>query len=178
MDASLQIDLDRSGMTELIYGSLSDCGEFFLLEKEAAHKQEQALNCSTWGDYAQLAGLEWRTFVDEWEESLQRAVGGKVRPDTPMDFQAVKGIYYVGDLIRDPCILAYEIVSSQINYREYPILDKHLNVKAGLPWPNVYAITATEVEALDYLEVTLCEESNSVFSIGKNETLVRKSYGF
>ena len=43
-------------MPELIYGRIPNHNEYSLLEKETAHKQKQALDCSTWGEYVQLAG--------------------------------------------------------------------------------------------------------------------------
>lgn len=163
-------------MPELIYGRIPNHNKYSLLEKETAHKQKQALGCSTWGEYVQLAGLEWDTFVDEWSESLSKLVNGEVSPDTPIDLREIKGQYFIGDLIRDPRVVAREMLPMEIDYSEDPVLAEHLNIEGGSPGPNVSVVTSTVADAFEHLETVLHRKGHGGFSIEQDEALVRDAY--
>lgn len=163
-------------MPELIYGRIPGHNEHSLLEKETAHKQKQSLDCSTWEEYVQLAGLEWETFTDEWSESLRKITGGEVSPDTPIDLREIKGQHNIGNLIRDPRVAAREILPMDIEYSEEPVLAEHLSVERGSPGPNVGVVTATAADAFERLETVLHQKGHDEFSIEQDESLVRDAY--
>jgi hypothetical protein len=163
-------------MPELIYGRIPGHDEHSLLEKETAHKQKRSLDCSTWGEYVQLAGLEWKTFIDEWSESLRRIASGEVNPDTPVDLREIKGQHNIGNLIRDPRAVAREILPMDIDYSEDPALAEHLSMERGSPGPNVGVVTATAADAFECLETVLHRKGHDEFSIEQDESLVRNAY--
>lgn len=163
-------------MPELIYGRISGHDEHSLLEKETAYKQKQSLDCSTWGEYVQLAGLEWETFTDEWSESLRRITSGEVSPDTPINLREIKGQHNIGNLIRDPRVVAREILPMDIDYSEDPVLAEHLNIERGSPGPNVSVVMATAADAFERLETVLHQEGHDEFSIEQDESLVKDAY--
>ena len=163
-------------MPELIYGRIPNHDEYSLLEKATARKQKQSLDCTTWGEYVQLASLDWDTFIDEWSESLRRIAGGEVSPDTPIDLREIKGQHNIGDLIRDPRVVACEILPTEIDYSEDPVLAEHLHIEGGSPGPNVSVVTATAADAFERLETVLHQEGHDEFSIEQDESLVRDAY--
>jgi hypothetical protein len=163
-------------MPELIYGRIPGHNEHSLLEKETAHKQKQSLDCSTWEEYVQLAGLDWDTFVDEWSESLGKLFDGEVGPDTPIDLREIKGQYFIGDLIRDPRVVAQEMLPMEIDYSEDSVLAEHLNIEGGSPGPNVSVVTATAADAFERLETVLHQKGHDEFSIEQDGSLVRDAY--
>lgn len=163
-------------MPEFVYGRLPHQEEYSLVDKETARKQKQALDCSTWGEYAELVGLEWEAFVEGWEESVERASGEEVNPDTPIDFREIKGVYYVGDLIKDPRAAAYEKLPQEVDYSGDPMLSEHVKMGGGSPGLNIDVVTSDASEAFNRLEAFLHENGYQEFSIKQDEALVRDTY--
>ena len=114
-------------MKELVYGQLPHRDEYSLLDKEAGNAQRKAYDCSTWGDYARLAGLNWNEFVEGFRASIA-------------------GSHHIGDLIQDARLAASEALPSDLSYSEDPVLRKDLQIGGGSPGPNINTVTA-DVEA-------------------------------
>ena len=93
-----------------------------------------------------------------------------------MDFREIKGVYLVGDLVKDPRGAAYEKLPKDIDYSEDPVLNEHVEMGGGSPGPNIDLVTADEPEAFDRLEAVLHENGYEAFSIEQDETVVRDSY--
>lgn len=167
-------------MTELIYGKLPRRNEYALLDKEAGEKMQKAFDCSTWGEYAQIAGMDWETFLQEWRPAIERLreSDDEIRPDTPMgtDWASIAGSHYIGDLVRDARMEAVHALPSDIDYSADPVLQRDLDIGGGSPGPNIDTITASEPDTFERLEEILHKQGYSEFSVEHDQEFVEASY--
>lgn len=168
-------------MPELVYGQLPNWNQYSLLDKEAAETQRQVRNCSTWGEYARLAGLDWDTFVEEWGQSLSDLRGdnaAEVNPETPMevDWTSIAGSHHIGDLIQDARFAASESLPQDIDYSEDPVLEADLQIGGGSPGLNISTVTATDPDTFERLESFLHENGYDDFFITEDQDLVSACY--
>jgi len=169
------------GMTELVYGQIPGWDKYSLLDKEAAETQRQARDCSTWGEYAHLAGLDWDTFVEECGQSLRDLRGedeAEVTPETPMeiDWTSIAGSHLIGDLIQDARVVALEKLPSDLDYSDDPVLKAELQISGGSPGPNISTVRATDPDTFERLESFLHEKRYDGFSISEGQDLVSACY--
>lgn len=169
------------GMTELVYGQIPGWDEYSLLDKEAAETQRQARDCSTWGEYARLAGLDWDTFVEECGQSLRDLRGddaAAVTSETPMevDWTSIAGSHLIGDLIQDARLAASEKLPSDLDYSEDPVLESDLQIGGSSPGPNISTVRTTDPDTFTRLESFLHEKGYDDFSISEGQDLVSACY--
>lgn len=169
-------------MAELAYGQLQYQKQYSLLEREAGEAQIQAFDCTTWGEYARLSGLDWDTFIEEWRLDLQglREDGVEgMTPETPMDLDWASlrsSDVSIAGMVRDPREVAYEVIPSDIDYSEDPVLDADLDRGGASPGGNIGTVTADEPDTFERLEGFLAENEYEEFSIQRDEEFVSACY--
>lgn len=167
-------------MTNLIYGRLQHRNEYVLLDKEAGERMQRACECSTWGEYAQVAGMDWETFVEEWKPAVDRLRGTEeeLEPDTPMetDWTSIAGSHHIGDLIRDARMEAVFSLPSGLDFSSDPVLKENLQIGGGSPGPNIDVVTAGDAETFERLEEFLHEQGHTGVSIEHDQDFVDATY--
>lgn len=146
---------------------------FAIATRDAVDELLAAKQCKTWGEYADLCEMSWEEMLEGYEGEIGELTGQEnPSPGSTFEFDAIRGLYYSGDLITDPRTDAYETLLRALpqEIRSDQRLAGKIGWSHGSPAGHLECVTATSEDAVRLFERILHEKGFTQYVFRRDDS--------